>query len=310
MLGAAAVAAAPNPAAEPWGDDRAPESAADLASRDRGAERADGVAAQEGGAVGAATLGATAGAAAPDPAAEPRGDDHARRGAEGRAGGAGRVQGVAAQVNERVDGVAAQEGGAAWQQGVQTEVRGLLPSFLAYEGSKTGESMPKFGDVSGGTSVAAQVDGRADGVAAQGSVVTTLRLLFPLLLPFLLLLLAGNASKGGSDLALPEFYSGSSVPDLGHTSGGTSFARAGGVTGTGPVALGVPGTDLVGGSERVVGVDASEGSVLGVHFPRTDARGRCVEGAARWAWGGAWRTRRGGRDRRGRGGGAALAHHA
>ena len=82
MLGAAAGAAAPNPATESWGDDRAPESASDLASRGGvpgGAERVDGVAAQEGGAVGAATLGAAAGAVAPDPTAEPRGDDPARR---------------------------------------------------------------------------------------------------------------------------------------------------------------------------------------------------------------------------------------
>jgi hypothetical protein len=270
MLGAAAGAAAPNPATESWGDDRAPESASDLASRGGvpgGAERADGVAAQEGGAVGAATLGAAAGAVAPDPTAEPRGDDPARRSAKGRAGGAERVEGVAAQVNERVDGVAAQEGGAAWKQGVKTEVRGLLPPFLACEGSKTGESMPKFCDASSGTRVAAPVDERADRVAAQGSVITPLLLLLLLPVPLLLLLLAGDASEAGEfGLALPEFP------------------------------LGVTGTDLVGGSERVEGVNAFGG--------------RCVEGAARWARGGAWRTLRGGRDRRGRGGEAALAHHA
>ena len=44
------------------------------------------------------------------------------------------------------------------------------------------------------------------------------------------------------------------------------------------------------------------------------ARGRCVEGVARGLRGGAWRARRGGRNRReerdGRGGGGALARHA
>ena len=172
-----------------------------------GAERADRVDAQQGGAAGAAMLSAAAEDVASDPAAEPRDDDPARRSATGRAGGAERVQGVAAQVNERVDGVAAPEGGATWQQGVKTEVNSLPPPFLACEGSKTGESMPKLCDASGGTGVAAPFEERADGVAAQGSVVTSLLLLL-LLLPLLLLLLAGNASKAGVlGLALPEFNS-------------------------------------------------------------------------------------------------------
>ena len=119
-LGAAAGAAAPKPAAEPVGD-RAPESVANLASQDLvpgGAERADGVAAQEGRAAGAAMLGAAAGAVAPGPAAEPAGDRAPESDAD-LAGGAER-DGVAAQVNERVDGVAAQEGSVARQQPVTT----------------------------------------------------------------------------------------------------------------------------------------------------------------------------------------------
>ena len=232
-LGAAAGAAAPKSAAESVGV-RAPESVANLASQDLvpgGAERADGVAAQEGRAAGAAMLGAAAGAVAPGPAAEPAGDRAPESDAD-LAGGAAR-DGVAAQVNERADGVAAQEGSVAWQQAVATKVRGLSTSYFAGKATETGELLPDFDDVSSGDLVLS-----AEKRAVMGE----------------------------------------------------------GVQSSGRTAL------LLSAEKRALMVGAWM------------ARGRCVEGVARGARGGAWKARRGGRNRRGerdgRGGGGALARHA
>ena len=93
-------------------------------------------------------LSAAAGAVAPRPAAEPM-VDRAPGSAANLAGG-GERDGVAAQGDECLDEVVAEERSLAWQQPVATEVRGVSPSFLAGKATKTGQLLTSPDDVLSG----------------------------------------------------------------------------------------------------------------------------------------------------------------